>query len=271
MSIIAPLSTATSGSKCQKPYWKFGVALRVTSRETKSTSTHMATSTMEKMPSKTMDCDPEIIPKTMPSRATHPLRTMENERTFCSEGTAVFTAWRRLKSESGMERHSIKGINQRERSFTDVREKLRFSPFPPMKPVLAILILTLGSLDAGDIDATSLSSPGSFECAGMKVEARENAGGAIDLKLDLPGDEYSTTRYSTTLERKSGEPFLVYWDKDSDRIWSATPTILMVTKFSAGRSEGYRYDLACGLKELHPPAEFVNKVRAWKIEAPARD
>lgn len=135
-----------------------------------------------------------------------------------------------------------------------------------MKSALAILLLTLCSLRAGDINTTLLSSPGSFECGRVKVQARENAAGAIQLKVSIPGGGYSTT-----LERKSGDPFLVYWDKDAQSIWSATPTILKVTKFSPGRSEGYRYDLACGLKELNPPAEFAEKVRALKIAGPAED
>lgn len=135
-----------------------------------------------------------------------------------------------------------------------------------MKSALALLLLPLCSLRAGNIDATSLSSPGEFECAGARVETRENAAGAIHLKVDLPDGGYSTT-----LERKSGEPFLVYWDNETQSIWSATPTTLRVTRFSPGRAEGRRYDLACGLKALHPPAEFADKVRALKIAGPGQD
>lgn len=135
-----------------------------------------------------------------------------------------------------------------------------------MKPAIAILLLMLCRLQAGDIDVMSLSSPGSLEYGQVKVEARENAAGAIRLKVTLPDGGCSTT-----LERKSGEPFLVYWDNDTQSIWSATPTILKVTKFSPGRSEGYRYELACGLQELRPPAEFAEKVRALKITGPDRD
>ncbi len=135
-----------------------------------------------------------------------------------------------------------------------------------MKHALAILLLMLCRLHAGDINATSLSSPGEFECGTVKVETQENAEGAIRLKVSLPDGGCSTT-----LERKSGEPFLVYWDKEGQSIWSATPTILKVTKFSPGRSEGYRYELACGMKALNPPAEFVEKVRALKIAGPDQD
>lgn len=135
-----------------------------------------------------------------------------------------------------------------------------------MKPALAILMLTLCSLRAGEIEATSLSSPGSFECDGVRVETREDAAGAVRVKVTLPDGGCSTP-----VERKSGEPFLVYWDNETQSIWAATPTTLRVTKFSPGRSEGYRYDLACGLKELHPPAEFVDKVRALRIAGPDQD
>ncbi len=135
-----------------------------------------------------------------------------------------------------------------------------------MKSAVAILLLTLCSLRAGDIDVSSLASPGSFECDTVRVEAQEDASGAIRLKVTLPDGGSSTT-----LERKSGEPFLVYWDKEAQSIWSATPKILKVTKFSSGRAEGYRYNLACGLKALHPPAEFAEKVRALKIAGPDQD
>lgn len=140
-----------------------------------------------------------------------------------------------------------------------------------MKSAFALLLLMLCRLQAGDISATSLSSPGSFTCENVKVQALESAAGALELKVTIVRDEHSTTKYSIPLDRKRGEPFLIYWDKDARCVWSATPTNLFMEKYSPGRSVGYLYELDCGLKALNPPAEFVEKVRALKIEGPDQD
>jgi len=140
-----------------------------------------------------------------------------------------------------------------------------------MKPAIAILLLMLCRLHAGEFNATSLSAPGSFTCENVKVQALENAAGALELKVTIVRDEHLTTQYSIPLDRKRGEPFLIYWDKDARCVWSATPTNLFMEKYSLGRSEGSLHNLSCGLKALNPPAEFVEKVRALKIAGPDQD
>src|SRR5678816_3832622 len=82
---MASRSTATSGSRCQYPYWKRWLAPRAISLTTSSDTTVGTTSTKLYMPSKMMACEPVTSPLATPTTPRATVSAIENLSVRCSE------------------------------------------------------------------------------------------------------------------------------------------------------------------------------------------
>src|SRR6187431_268191 len=77
-------STATSGSRCQYPYWNRWLEPCAMSLTTTSETTVGTTSTKLYMPSKMIACEPVANPLATPSTPSKIVSAMENLRVVCS-------------------------------------------------------------------------------------------------------------------------------------------------------------------------------------------